>query len=270
MAILIQIIDMKRLYFFLIAIIFATTILADIPTRYFVGKTEVSESFWDKIPDSINYAGSEFNYDTIIIKSRQLPITHYIDSISTPGIYVLRKRSPEVIAEMERLFAAVKQKSIEKSLTVSKGDSAPQINLVKFSNRETTENMIFPGQCYLLSFWATWCGSCLQELKPEFIPSITEKFRDNPSFHFVPICIDATPDDLQKFFSSETGKNWSYLSKITYLDTDRRANEKYGKSGSMPLNVIIGKDGTIRYIHLGAITDKLGLSELYEAIKAGL
>lgn len=261
---------MKRIIFFLITIIFATTILADIPTRYFVGKTEVSESFWDKMPDSLNYSGSEFNYDTIIIKSRQLPITHYIDSVSTPGYYVLRKRSPEVIAEIERMVAAVKQKSIEKSLIVSKADRAPQINLVKFSDRKSAENIIFLGQCYLLSFWATWCGNCLQELKPEFIPSVTEKFRDDPSFNFVPICIDATPDDLQKFFSSETGKNWSYLSKITYLDTDRKANEKFGESGHMPLNVVIGKDGTIRYIHLGAITDKSGLSELYEAIKDGL
>lgn len=261
---------MKRLIILLSAIILASSIFAGIPTRYFLGKTEVSESFWNHMPDSLDYVASVSDYDTLVVKYRELPITHYIDSVSTTGEYVLRKRSPEVIAEIERMFAAVKQKHREKSLIVSKGDRAPQINLIKFSDRKSTENIILPGECYLLSFWATWCGNCLQELKPEFIPSITEKFKDNSSFHFIPICIDATPDDLQKFFNGQTGKNWSYLSNITYLDTDRKANEKYGESGIMPLNIVIGKDGIIRYIHSEAITEKTGLSELYEAIKDGL
>ena len=90
------------------------------------------------------------------------------------------------------------------------------------------------------------------------------------TFHFIPICIDATTDDLHIFFNGQLGSKWRYLSEITYLDTDRKANEKYGESGIMPLNVVIGKDGKILFVHSGSIKDKESLSALYEAIKSGL
>lgn len=107
-------------------------------------------------------------------------------------------------------------------------------------------------------------------MEPKHIPSIVERFSDDESFHFIPICIDATADDLQDFFSSQSGSNWRYLSEITYLDTERKANEKYGESGVMPLNVVIGKDGNILYIHSGFIKDEDGLFSLYDVIKSGL
>lgn len=38
----------------------------------------------------------------------------------------------------------------------------------------------------------------------------------------------------------------------------------------MPLNIVIGKDGVIRYIHSGKITAEEELSELRNAIISGL
>ena len=78
---------MKRICLILIVTILAATLLAAIPTRYYVGKIEVTESFWKQMPDSIDYISGEFNYDTLMIKSRELPFTHYIDSVSNPGIF---------------------------------------------------------------------------------------------------------------------------------------------------------------------------------------
>ncbi len=250
--------------------ILAETLFAAIPTRYYVGKIEVSESFWNQMPDSIDYISGEFNYDTLTIKSRELPFTHYIDSVSTPGRYILSMRSPEVIAELERMYSIINRDLREKILSVSVGDFAPQIQLLRYKDESILDSLIVPGNCYLLSFWATWCGNCLQELKPEYIPSVTEKFQGDATFHFIPICIDATADDLHGFFSSPLGNKWSYLSEITYLDTDRKANGKYGETGVMPLNVLIGKDGKILYIHSGSLKDKESLSALYEAIRFGL
>ena len=261
---------MKRIGIILYISLLATAIFAAIPTRYYVGRIEVSESFWDQMPDSLDYISGEFNYDTITIKSRELPFTHYIDSVSTPGKYILSMRSPEVIAELERIYSMINRNHREKSLSVSVGEFAPQIQLLRYKNESISDSLIVSGNCYLLSFWATWCGNCLQELKPEFIPSIVEKFYDDVTFHFIPICIDATRDDLHAFFNGQLGGKWRYLSEITYLDTDRKANEKYGESGVLPLNVVIGKDGKILYIHSGSIKDKESLSSLYEVIKSGL
>lgn len=222
------------------------------------------------MPDSIDYISGEFNCDTLTIRSRELPFTHYIDSVSTPGRYIISKRSAEVIAELERMYSVINRTHREKSLSVSVGEFAPQIQLLRYKDESISDSLIVPGNCYLLSFWATWCGNCLQELKPEYIPSITERFRDDMTFHFIPICIDATADDLHIFFNGQLGSKWRYLSEITYLDTDRKANEKYGESGIMPLNVVIGKDGKILFVHSGSIKDKESLSALYEAIKSGL
>lgn len=263
-------VEMKRDCIIIFIALMAATVLASIPTRYYVGKIEVPESFWNQMPDSIDYISSEFNYDTLIVKNRELPFTHYIDTVSIPGNYVLSMRPQEVVAELEHAFSVVNRNHREKSLLVSVGELAPQIQLLRYNDKSFSDNMIIPGHCYLLSFWATWCGNCLQELQPEYIPSIAERFSDDVSFHFIPVCIDATTDDLHDFFSGQSGGKWEYLSEITYLDTDRKANEKYGESGVLPLNVIIGKDGKILYIHSGVINDEKGLSALYEVIKSGL
>lgn len=261
---------MKKVGIIIYITIIATTISAAIPTRYYVGRIEVSESFWNQMPDSLDYILGEFNYDTLTIKSRELPFTHYIDSISIPGKYTLSMRSPEVIAELAHAYSMLKSNLREKSLSLSAGDEAPQIQLLRYKDNRIFDRLLTREHCYLLSFWATWCGNCLHELSPEFIPSVADKFSDDASFHFIPVCIDATADDLHRFFSSRTGRKWHYLSEITYLDTDLSANEKFGESGVMPLNVVIGKNGNIIYIHSGAIKDKEALSELYDAIKSGL
>ena len=261
---------MKERYYAIFVILLATTMLAAVPTRYYVERIEVSESFWNQMPDSLDYVSSEFNYDTLVVKSRELPLSHYIDSVSIPGKYILAMRPPEVIAELEGIFSLTNKNYREQSLSVSVGELAPQIRLIRYMDKSVVDSLINPGHCYLLSFWATWCGNCLQELQPEFIPSVAERFCNDTSFHFIPVCIDATSDDLQKFFNSRLDSKWRYLSEITYLDTDRKANEKYGKSGIMPLNVVIGKDGRILYIHSGSIKDKEQLSVLYETIKSGI
>lgn len=66
---------MKRIGIILYISLLATAIFATIPTRYYVGRIEVSESFWDQMPDSLDYISGDFNYDTITVKSRELPFT---------------------------------------------------------------------------------------------------------------------------------------------------------------------------------------------------
>lgn len=262
--------EIKKCCLFLSVAVLAAPVSALIPTRYYVGKTEVTESFWNSMPNNLDYVTCDFNYDSLVVKSRELPFTHYLDSVSSPGEYVLCKRRPEEIAEIERAYAMTTKVRREQSLSASIEEQAPQISLIRYKTGSVIDNLILPGHCYLLSFWATWCGNCLLELKPEFIPSVVEKFNDNQCFHFIPICIDSTTDDLKKFFSGQTGRRWSYLADITYLDPNRKANNQYGESGIMPLNVVVGKDGLIRYIHSGVIKDNAELSTLYEAIESGI
>ncbi len=242
--------------------------MAITPTRYFIGKTEVPESLWMSTPDSLKYSTLKIEYDSLTVIETDLPMTHYLDSIN--GGYIIKKRSEEEISAIEKNVRHIIKNHTTNVTVVSINDKAPQINLVKYADNSVITDFIVPGNCYLLSFWATWCGNCLIELKEEFIPSIANEFKDIPIFKFVPICIDSTESELEKFFKSAHGSKWHHLSQTTYLDTNRLANSKYAKSGIMPLNIVIGKDGVIKYIHSGKITAEEELSELRNAIISGL
>ena len=242
--------------------------MAITPTRYFIGKTEVPESLWMSTPDSLKYSTLKIEYDSLTVIETDLPMTHYLDSIN--GGYIIKKRSEEEISAIEKNVRHILKNHTTNVTVVSINDKAPQINLVKYADNSVITDFIVPGNCYLLSFWATWCGNCLIELKEEFIPSIANEFKDIPIFKFVPICIDSTESELEKFFKSTHGSKWHHLSQTTYLDTNRLANSKYAKSGIMPLNIVIGKDGVIKYIHSGKITAEEELSELRNAIISGL
>ena len=242
--------------------------MAITPTRYFIGKTEVPESLWMSTPDSLKYSTLKIEYDSLTVIETDLPMTHYLDSIN--GGYIIKKRSEEEISAIEKTLGISLKNHTTNVTVVSINDKAPQINLVKYADNSVITDFIVPGKCYLLSFWATWCGNCLIELKEEFIPSIANEFKDIPIFKFVPICIDSTESELEKFFKSTHGSKWHHLSQTTYLDTNRLANSKYAKSGIMPLNIVIGKDGVIKYIHSGKITAEEELSELRNAIISGL
>lgn len=242
--------------------------MAITPTRYFIGKTEVPESLWMSTPDSLKYSTLKIEYDSLTVIETDLLMTHYLDSIN--GGYIIKKRSEEEISAIEKNVRHIIKNHTTNVTVVSINDKAPQINLVKYADNSVITDFIVPGNCYLLSFWATWCGNCLIELKEEFIPSIANEFKDIPIFKFVPICIDSTESELEKFFKSTHGSKWHHLSQTTYLDTNRLANSKYAKSGIMPLNIVIGKDGVIKYIHSGKITAEEELSELRNAIISGL
>ena len=242
--------------------------MAITPTRYFIGKTEDPESLWMSTPDSLKYSTLKIEYDSLTVIETDLPMTHYLDSIN--GGYIIKKRSEEEISAIEKTLGISLKNHTTNVTVVSINDKAPQINLVKYADNSVITDFIVPGNCYLLSFWATWCGNCLIELKEEFIPSIANEFKDIPIFKFVPICIDSTESELEKFFKSTHGSKWHHLSQTTYLDTNRLANSKYAKSGIMPLNIVIGKDGVIKYIHSGKITAEEELSELRNAIISGL
>ena len=260
---------MKKIYIASLLLI-ATMLSVTANTRYFVGNTPVSETFWNAMPDSLEYSTSVFDLDSVVIMGRELPITHYLDSVTAPGQYLLMRRSEKDIAILEQAFGAVIRQSRARGLHVVTGDTAPQIALTRYLDNKPVQDFIRPGRCYLISFWATWCGNCLHELQQEYIPAVAKCFADNPSFRFVPVCIDSSVADLEQFFDSERGAKWRHIAAITYLDRDRRANSLFGVSGVMPLNVVIGTDGIIHYIHSGAVTTPDALTALRQAIECGL
>jgi cytochrome c biogenesis protein CcmG/thiol:disulfide interchange protein DsbE len=112
----------------------------------------------------------------------------------------------------------------------------------------------------MLSFWATWCAPCKDEMK--YMNDIWAKYKDK-GFTYL-----AVNNDNQKSLS----KVRSYISANGYefpvvLDTDEKIFEAYQGSGH-PFSVIIGMDGTIKARHLGYVPgDEV---KFEEEIKANL
>lgn len=97
------------------------------------------------------------------------------------------------------------------------------------------------GTVILLNFWATWCGPCVGEM-PAF-PMLLEKYGDDLTLVAVDLGEDA-------------GTVESFLSRNSYefpvaLDVDGSIGSLYPTDG-IPYTVLIGRDGKIAFIHLGA------------------
>lgn len=245
-------------------------VMGEAPHRYFVGKTEVGRDFWASIPDSVRAQGisGEWDYDTLLISTLSLPIAYYVDSIG--GEYTLRRRSDEDIARLEAEVRRISRESSEKAYRLRKGDKVPNFSVVKNPGGAVVEDVLKPGKCYLINFWATWCGNCLLELRPDELPRLAERYIDDKDFVFLPICIDSSLAALRTFFHSERGEAWSHLEYVTTLDTDRTANGIFAEAGHLPLTVVVGRDGRIAYIRIGRITTEAQYAELEAAIDAGL
>lgn len=245
------------------------SVSAQVPTRYFIEEKEISESFYNNLPDSIisKCILMTLDYDTLIVKKIDLPYTHYLDTVSVSGGVSIKEHSPEKKATLRTLLA----KFIQKDLKVNVGDKfEDSLSLLNILNDTVTVNLSDSGKCYLISFWATWCGNCLIELQPDNIPKWIEEFKANAGFEFIPVCIDTTPDELKQFFESENEKNWKYLFDLTLIDIDRHSNSLFAKSGILPLNIVIGKEGVVRYIKIGGINGEPQINELKDAISTGL
>ncbi|MCM1058596.1 MAG: TlpA family protein disulfide reductase [Firmicutes bacterium] len=97
------------------------------------------------------------------------------------------------------------------------------------------------GSVILLNFWATWCGPCVGEL-PAF-PRLLETYGDDLTL----IAVDlGEKEDTVKSFLERNGYDFPVA-----LDEEGDIGSLYPSDG-IPYTVLIGRDGKIAYIHLGA------------------
>lgn len=120
------------------------------------------------------------------------------------------------------------------------GKPAPEFTLSDVDNREVTLASL-RGQAVLLDFWATWCEPC-REASPH-IQALHDRFKDK---NLVVLGIDTNEpaEKPRKYFADE---------KYTFRNLLGSGNDvvkNYG-ANSIPLVVLIDKDGIVRYVHRG-------------------
>ena len=141
---------------------------------------------------------------------------------------------------------------------LSLGDAAPKIQVAEFV-KGTPVKQFEAGKTYVVEFWATWCGPCLQS-----IPHLTELQKKNSEVVFMGISIDEDGDEV-KAFVKEMGDKMGYRVAVDSRTEDAADGLMYktwlaaSLQEGIPASFIVNKEGKIAWIgHPGEIEEPLG------------
>lgn len=115
------------------------------------------------------------------------------------------------------------------------GKPAPAFSLTGLDGK-TVSNDSLKGSVYVLDFWATWCGPCVASL-----PHLDAIYQDlkGQGVKFFAVNVAEDKDTVQKFVGD------TKLGIPVLLDSDGKVTDKYDSDGSIPLTVVVGKDGVV-------------------------
>jgi thiol-disulfide isomerase/thioredoxin len=99
----------------------------------------------------------------------------------------------------------------------------------------------YKGDVVMINFWATWCVPCRQEMPK--LEALYQRY-NKLGFKLLAVNVENNPDGVKKWLA-ETPVSFPVL-----FDTKSEVSKLY-KVETMPTTVIVGKDGTMRYLHHG-------------------
>jgi cytochrome c biogenesis protein CcmG/thiol:disulfide interchange protein DsbE len=118
------------------------------------------------------------------------------------------------------------------------------------------------GKVSLVNVWASWCVPCHGEA-----PLLTALAKENRRLQFIGINYKDAPDNARRFLG-----RYGNPFDIVGVDDNGRASIEWGVYG-VPETFLVGRDGTIVYKLVGAITpdniDAVLKPEIDKALKAG-
>lgn len=107
----------------------------------------------------------------------------------------------------------------------------------------------YRGQAVLLNLWASWCDPCRDEM-----PAIERVYQRYRAEGFSVLAVNITYDDDEgdaRAFVKQQGLSFPVL-----LDRDGRVSKAY-RLVTLPTSYFIGRDGAIRDIAVGGLTEAM-------------
>jgi peroxiredoxin len=118
------------------------------------------------------------------------------------------------------------------------GQTAPDFTVS--DGTATVHLASYRGRVVLLSFWATWCAPCIEEM-----PSLLELHHDQPSLAVVAVSIDEDAEAYKRFLAHHR------VDLIAVRDPSQRAAQLF-HSKMWPETYVIDRHGVIRRKFIGA------------------
>jgi peroxiredoxin len=121
---------------------------------------------------------------------------------------------------------------------VEVGEPAPNFAL-KTLGGENLRLSEYRGRVVLVNFWASWCGPCREQL-----PALQE-LHDRYERAGLKVLAVNVEEDRGEAVAAAGGYTFPVL-----LDAEHRVSRRYD-IGSMPVTLLIDRDGVLRYAHRG-------------------
>ena len=120
------------------------------------------------------------------------------------------------------------------------GTSAPDFSLTDLKGNVVTLKQ-FKGKVVFLDFWAPWCDPCREEIP---VLDVLYKKYSNDGLEVIAINTDASEKLVAEFLQK-------IPVALTILIDKKGVIRREYSFRTLPTAFIIGRDGVIRYVHLG-------------------
>lgn len=145
------------------------------------------------------------------------------------------------VAAAAVLFSMFKTPQTTKVTLTEIGSTPPDFELTDVNNNRI-KLADFKGSVVLVNFWATWCGSCVEEL-----PSLERMFRQLSGESRFRVVTILYKDDLQRATGYMLQNGYTLP---VYINPDSSAEKTFGITG-IPETFILDKKGVLRHKVIG-------------------
>jgi peroxiredoxin len=140
---------------------------------------------------------------------------------------------------------------VSTNLSANEISSAAANFTLKSHNGKNIKLSELRGQVIFINFWASWCGSCRQEMLE--LDKLYVKY-NNSGFTILGINIEEEATAALKIIEDDK------ISFPILFDAENKVSQLYGIT-EIPTSVLIARDGKVRYLNRNYIPDDINTYE---------